>query len=141
MKKAALPDAALKAYPEWPFQRITVNIVALLQDDEWIATILEMDLQAVGKTHEEAISAVQEMFVHQVAFAVQKRQPSLLFKQAEPFYWELFHEHRRLLLSSMVTGERPARDDIRVDTLPIDQGMIGQHLQRNHKPYQRRHAA
>ncbi|MDP3859023.1 MAG: hypothetical protein Q8Q73_14820 [Stagnimonas sp.] len=141
MKKT--PDLAvtLRAPPDWPYPKITVNIVTMRQGKEWISTVLEMDLQAVGATRDESLGTVREMFIHQVAFAVQKKEPALIFRHAEPYYWELFHEHRRRLLSAMVTGQPSNDDDVHVDSMPVDQGLISQHLKRSHKPYQRHHAA
>ena len=49
---------------------VTINVLGYMEDGDWIAHALEMDLVGVGDSFEEAIEALNEFIEAQVSFAL-----------------------------------------------------------------------
>lgn len=124
---------------DWPFTDSTIGVVAVQDGGEWLAVALEMDLQAHGKTHQAALDALAEMVISQIAFAMQKKQPDLVFRDAEPMYWQMYDRERRAAMRATLMQQKREDSDIRASNLPINDGLIAQ-FQRK-KPFQRQRAA
>ena len=94
-------------------QEIFASILGYKEDGEWVALALELDLRGYGETFEEALSEVDELCLCQIGFADFKDQPELIFRPAEPVYWQLYEQARqtriRDLLKPSVVPEYPIR--------------------------------
>lgn len=91
-----MPDAVMDAATEKPeYFEALLSILGYREDGEWVALVLEMDLRGYGATWEEALQEVQELVVMQISFAYEKGQPEMIWKDAEPEYWEHFRQAQR----------------------------------------------
>ncbi|MEC9361898.1 MAG: hypothetical protein VYC42_01620 [Pseudomonadota bacterium] len=129
---------AFDAPDDWPIENANINVVIFEEAGEWTAVALEMDLHAIAPTMEAARRELAEAVMSQLAFAIQKRQPELVFRNAEPMYWRLFEQGRDAKLRALVT-DQAVSPNIVTASLPVDDGLISQ-FQRK-KPFQRQRAA
>ncbi len=73
---------------------IALNVLGYREADSWVALALEMDLRGYGKNFEEAIEDLKELVGMQISFAYFKGQTEMIFRPAEPIWFELFAEAR-----------------------------------------------
>jgi hypothetical protein len=81
---------------------ITLNVLGYLDDEEWTAIALEMDLRGFGPTFHDAVESLMELVKMQVSFAHFKRQPEMVLRPAAPVWWERFAEVRRDHLDAII---------------------------------------
>ena len=75
---------------------IFLNVLIYRSNDErcWVALVLEMDIRGYGQTPKEAFKDSVDLVSVQVAFAKFKGDPSLIWKPADPVWFERFAEAR-----------------------------------------------
>ena len=74
---------------------VTVNVLGYREDGEWVALALEMDLRGYGQTFREALEELTDLVRTQIRFAQFKGQPDMIWKSAEPVWFERFADVRR----------------------------------------------
>jgi hypothetical protein len=67
---------------------ITLNVLGYQEVGEWVALALEMDLRGYGETFEDAFKDLEELVGMQIGFSRFKGQPELIWKAAEPIWFE-----------------------------------------------------
>lgn len=72
-----------------------LSILGYKEDGEWVALALEMDLRGYGSTWEAALEELSELVMLQVEFAIVQGERQMMWKDAEPQYWERFREIQR----------------------------------------------
>lgn len=102
--KAAIPDPV-------------AQVLGYREDGDWVALALEMDLRGHGKSFEEALDDLSESVSMQISFAHSKGQPDMIWRPAEPIYFQLFSQVRNQLLHEAF--QRPRTDDYAVGGLPL----------------------
>ena len=91
-----MPDAVMDvATGKAEYFEALLSVLGYQEEGEWVALVLEMDLRGYGATWEEAWQEVQELVVMQISFAHEKGQPEMIWKDAEPQYWEHFRQAQR----------------------------------------------
>jgi len=75
-----------------------LNILGYREEGEWVALALEMDLRGYGESWEAALDELYELVIMQVEFAIGRGEHHLIWKDAEPEYWERFRETQRATL-------------------------------------------
>ena len=69
------------------------------EDGAWCALCLQMDLRGYGATFDEARSELESAIMAQFRFAIEERRnPSLIFFDAEDKYFEIYRSERGCLL-------------------------------------------
>ena len=76
-------------------QEIFANILGYEENGEWVALALELDIRGYGKTFDEALEELTEFCLCQIGFADFKGQPELIYRPAEPVYWQLYEQARQ----------------------------------------------
>jgi hypothetical protein len=67
---------------------ITLNVLGYQEEGEWVALALEMDLRGYGETFDEAFADLGDLVRMQIAFSRFKGQPELIWKAADPIWFE-----------------------------------------------------
>ena len=98
---------------------LTLNVLGYVEDDEWVALALEMDLRGYGATFKEACEDLAEVVAMQIGFAVFKGQPEMILKPAEPVWFERFAEVRHDRLDAFLHSRRAADSNYSVGVIPI----------------------
>ena len=126
---------------DWPIHALNLSVLYTRESPgEWCARALEMDLEAYGRDEDEALRALVAMVIAQVSFAIQRRAPELVLKDAPAVYWQLYESNRRQTMTRLISGQPAAADvDVKVGTLPIPAEILA-HYQRK-KPFHRQRAA
>ncbi|MGD0100496.1 MAG: hypothetical protein ABSC60_09135 [Acidobacteriota bacterium] len=102
------------------FCNVSFNILGYREDNEWVALALEMDLRGYGKTFEEAHKELQDLVNVQIGFALAKDHPEMIFKPADPIWFEVFAQSRHTCLAEMLKpSHNTAHSDYEVATLQI----------------------
>jgi hypothetical protein len=76
-------------------------VLGYRDEGEWVALALEMDLRGYGSTFEEAQQDLTDLVAMQMGFARSKGQPELIWKPAEPVWFQLFANTLRQYLDDM----------------------------------------
>ena len=122
------------ANPKKPeFFEIGWNILGYKAEGEWVALALEMDLRGYGKTWDEALANLRDLALMQIGFARFKRQPEMIFKPADPVWFQLFAEVRRAKFEEAVragTADR-SMSDYQTGALPIPSAHLIAKIQKN----------
>ena len=87
---------------------VTLNVLGYRDDDEWVALALEMDLRGYGQSFEEALEELGDLVATQLRFAHFKGQAHLIWKSAEPVWFERFADVRRERLNALVQNRGPS---------------------------------
>ena len=74
---------------------ITINVLGFCEDSLWCALGLEVDIRGYGETFEKACEDLRDLVLMQITFAIQKDQPDMIWRPADPVYFERFSEQRR----------------------------------------------
>jgi hypothetical protein len=83
-----------------------LSILGYKEEGEWVALALEMDLRGYGETWEAALYELYELVIMQVEFAIGRSEHQMIWRDAEPEYWERFrHTQRANLLEQTATSE------------------------------------
>jgi hypothetical protein len=69
-----------------------LSVLGYQEDGEWVALALEMDLRGYGDTWESALDELRDLVVTQISFAHFKGEVEMIWRSAEPEYWERFRE-------------------------------------------------
>lgn len=88
--------------------RVTLNVLGYQEDGEWVALALEMDLRGYGQTFTDALEELRDLVSTQIRFAQFKGQPDLVWKTAEPVWFERFADVRRERLHALVQDRTPS---------------------------------
>jgi hypothetical protein len=104
---------------------VTLNVLGYREDDEWVALALEMDLRGYGQTFGEALSELTELVATQIRFAQFKGQSDLVWKSAEPVWFERFADVRRERLNALVQDRQPSDPSYDVASLVIPPAVTG----------------
>src|SRR5690606_20452697 len=99
---------------------VTINVLGYIEDGEWCALALEMDLRGYGSTFEEALEDLSGLVVTQISFAQESGNPDMPFFPADTVFFELFAEARREALHRRVKSlGDPVPDGFRVAGMPV----------------------
>jgi hypothetical protein len=98
---------------------ISLNVLGYREDGEWVALALEMDLRGYGETFLEALEDLKDLVAMQIGFSRFKGQPELLWKPADPIWYERFAEVRREYLDALVLNAEFSHQDYDLAGLPI----------------------
>ena len=98
---------------------ITLNVLGYQREGEWIALALEMDLRGHGETFDEAFEDLSALVGMQISFSRFKGQPELIWKAAEPIYFELYAETRRRYLEALIRETEIVEPEYSVAGMPI----------------------
>jgi hypothetical protein len=96
-----------------------VRVLGYREDGEWVALALEMDVRGYGDTFEAALQELRELVDTQVAFALHKGQPEMIWRNAEAEYFDRFEAAWHDALAALVSGHNPHQDESAVTALPI----------------------
>ena len=83
-----------------------VSVLGYLEDGDWVAHALEMNVIGVGDTWEEALSVLDENIRAQVSFAKYRGDDSLIFQPAPAEFFRKFREAREAELRALVSQKR-----------------------------------
>ena len=70
---------------------LQLRILGYEEGKEWFALCLDMDLVGIGRTFDEAIEQLKGSIKSQFMFALDKRDPALLFFSAEEKYQTMYN--------------------------------------------------
>jgi hypothetical protein len=98
---------------------IMLNVLGYHEDGEWVALALEMDLRGQGKTFDEAFEDLADLVGMQISFSRFKGEPELIWKAAEPIWFERFAATRREYLEALVREVAMSEPEYSVAGLPI----------------------
>jgi hypothetical protein len=98
---------------------VTLNVLGLRTDNEWSAVALEMDLWGQGGTFEEAIEDLWDLIRVQIGFAHSKGQPEMIWRPAEPVWFQRFADVRRERMEALVREQILAVSDYEIAGLPL----------------------
>jgi hypothetical protein len=77
-------------------QTIALNVLGYQEEQgTWVALALEMDLRGYGDTFDEAFEDLTDLVSMQISFSRFKGQPDMIWKPADPIWFERFAETRR----------------------------------------------
>ena len=105
-------------------QPMTLNVLGYREEDEWVALALEMDLRGYGETFEDAFKELEELVGMQIGFSRFKGQPELIWKAAEPIWFERFAEVRREYLEALVRDSEVTEPEYSIAGLPIPSAQV-----------------
>lgn len=104
---------------------VTLNVLGYKEETEWVALALEMDLRGYGATFKEALAELVDLVTTQVSFAQFKDQPELIWKPAEPIWFERFADVRREHLNALIQKREPVGSSYDVAGLPLSYIITG----------------
>ena len=131
-----MKNLSFKAPSGWPLSKFTVDILFYKEDDAWVALALDMDIEGRGPTRKSAMDDLIGHITMQVGFAIQQKQPELIFKPADAHWWKIFQETRERELHAAVTsGKVEESQGYGVGTLPIPADLLS--ARRKHKTFRR----
>jgi hypothetical protein len=99
--------------------RVVLNVLGYSENEEWVALALEMDLRGYGPTFREALEELTDVVATQIRFAHFKGQAELIWKSAEPVWFERFADIRRERLNALVQDRQPLDPSFDVASLVI----------------------
>ncbi len=98
---------------------ITLNVLGYQEEEEWVALALEMDLRGYGETFDQALSDLADLVHMQISFSRVKGQPELIWRAADPIWFERFAEVRRDFLEALVREAELIEPEYNIAGLPI----------------------
>lgn len=87
---------------------VALDVLGYRDEGEWVALALDMDLRGYGDSFGEAFEELRELVAMQISFALQKAQPEMIWRPADPVWFERFASARQDLLATVLTPERRA---------------------------------
>ena len=112
-------------------QAITLNVLGYQEGDEWVALALEMDIRGYGETFDQAFDDLADLVGIQISFSRFKKKPDLIWKAAEPIWFERFAAVRRDYLEALVRDESEvAEPEYSIAGMPIPPAHVIDSLQR-----------
>lgn len=103
---------------------ITLNVLGYQDEGEWVALALEMDLRGYGETFDEAYADLADLVQMQITFSRAKGQPELIWKAAEPIWFERFADVRREYLEALVREAEMVEPEYSIAGLPIPPAQV-----------------
>ena len=103
---------------------VTLNVLGYREEAGWVALALEMDLRGYGNTFQAALKELVDLVSTQVEFAHFKGQPEILWKPAEPVWFERFADAGRERLNALVNQRDLAGSSYDVAGLQIRPGQM-----------------
>ena len=101
------------------FLQIKLRVLGYKTDDGvWAAHCLETDLVGYGKSFGKALDNLTELTEMQVSFAIQTKQPSLLYHPAPMHIIEYYNTAFQVSLKNYAM-KRKSRKDHRLAFLPL----------------------
>ena len=98
--------------------QIFLSVLGYREGSRWVALALEMDVRGYGKTFSEAQNDLLDLINMQISFARFKKQPTLIFRPADPVWFGRFAEARNQRLRELM--QEPRRNsEYQVSGLPI----------------------
>ena len=119
MSSKRAPRAEENPPAEVTLSRVTINVLGYQEEGEWVALALEMDLRGYGQTFKEALEELRDLVSTQIRFAQFKGQSDLVWKSAEPVWFERFADVRRERLNALVQDRTPSDPSFDVAGLVI----------------------
>ncbi|MGH8441554.1 MAG: hypothetical protein ACRETF_01490 [Nevskiaceae bacterium] len=121
---------------EWPLSTFTIDVLFYQEGKETVALGLDVDLEGRGEDQKAAALDLLQHIEMQLGFAIQKKQPELLFKPAEAHWWKIYQETRQRALRAVVTSGHADQDPgYGAGTLPIPPQLLN--AARKRKPFRR----
>ena len=117
---------------------IVLNVLGYRDEDGWVALALEMDLRGYGETFEDALDDLVELVEMQISFALSKGQPGMVWRAAEPVWFERYAETRRARYLAFYSDPNGGADaEYRVRSMPIPEpnavnGLVSSGFERLH---------
>ena len=96
-----------------------VDVLGYHEDDEFVALALQLDLRGYGATFEEAMADLNDSVRMQISFALERNQSELIWRDAEPRWFDLFNRARNERLHSLFNPKRQNLDDYIAADIPI----------------------
>jgi len=136
LRRIYMKNLLFKAPHGWPLSKFTVDILFYQEADAWVALALDMDIEGRGETKKNAMSDLMDHITMQVGFAIQQKQPELIFKLADAHWWKIFHETRdRELRAAVTSGKIEEGQGYGVGSLSIPPDLLS--AARKRKPFRR----
>ncbi len=88
---------------------IVISVLGYHEDGEWVALALEMDLRGRGSTFKDAVENLAHLVAMQISFAQFKGQPDMIWRAAEPVWFQRYADIRRERMALL--EEEPHDDD------------------------------
>jgi len=104
---------------------VVLNVLGYQEDEDWVALALEMDLRGYGPTFGDALEELTDLVATQIRFAHFKGQAELIWKSAEPVWFERFADVRRERLNALVQDRQPSDPSYDVASLVIPPAVAG----------------
>lgn len=79
-----------------------LRVITYVEDDQWNAHCLEMDLVGCGRTEDEAMAELVGLLEAQITFAIYKQDASLLDTPAPKEYWKKWEKSQRKALAKQI---------------------------------------
>jgi len=98
-----------------------LRVLGYKEDNEFVMYCLEMDLKGYGKTEKEALSDLTDLIKMQVSFAIQKKEPNLLWFPAEPKYFMLYEQLKEQYLRTLKKDKNYVTNGIPFDLINLKQ--------------------
>jgi len=98
---------------------LTINVLGFREGDEWAAVALDMDLWGHGGKFEEAVEDLWDLVRMQIRFAQSKGRPEMIWKSAEPVWFQRFADVRRERMEALIRAQSPREDDYEIAGLPL----------------------
>lgn len=113
------------------FCGVTLNVLGYRENNEWVALALEMDIRRYGPTFGKTVTELQELVAMQISFAHFKGQPEMIWKAADPIWFERFADVRKSCLTSLMqpVAHRSIHSDYEVTGIPIPPPHVIRQLQ------------
>lgn len=99
------------------FSELGLNVLGYEEAGQWVAIALEMDVRGYGRTFERAVSDLHDLVIMQISFAFFKGQPQMIFKPAEPIWFQRFAELRAQRFNAL--GREPEGEEFQIADLPL----------------------
>ncbi|HKV09826.1 MAG TPA: hypothetical protein VJ725_16910 [Thermoanaerobaculia bacterium] len=114
--------------------QISLNVLGYQEEGEWVALALEMDLRGYGETFDEALEDLADVVGMQISFSRFKGQPCLIWKAADPVWFERFAETRRDYLEALVGETELSEPEYSIAGLPIPPAHVIEAMRRSFVP-------
>jgi len=98
-------------------QELVFGILGYKEKREWVALALEFDIRGYGTTFSAALKQLMDLVETQVAFALFKKQPEMIWKAADPIWFEVYTQARRELL--VLPSKKPSTSPYRAAAASI----------------------
>ena len=99
---------------------VKVSVLGYMEDGQWVAHALEMDVIGVGDTWEGACAELKENIIAHVSFAKYLGDESLILQPAPPRLFERFRQAQKAELQSLFNqAQQDSLGDFRSEAISI----------------------